>query len=173
VTARVNDIVSFRAFCRHSITAHSFTQRPPRHKPRSKCDSKGWASFAEEMCNWQQFQTSNAAASRDRLGISLAEQVKFWASEQILTQPPLGSDSRCALPSRASGTQRRGCGEALSAFDVHPGNARGVRVTINERMLADSFWPALNGPERVNVKRDLLAKIFANRQPYCNEFIWW
>ena len=29
------------------------------------------------------------------------------------------------------------------AFDGHPGNARRVRVTINERTLADSFWPVL------------------------------
>jgi hypothetical protein len=76
------------------------------------------------------------------------------------------------------------------AFDVHPGNARRVRVTINERTLADSLGPAPkrigsprvrrdvgfepnimhavegwafvqdNGPERVDVKRDLLARIF-------------
>jgi 3-hydroxyacyl-CoA dehydrogenase len=86
-----------------------------------------------------------------------------------------------------------GDGESLLAFDVYPENGRRVWVTINERTLADSFWPTPkrmglaggasrhrlrfepnimravescafvqeNGPERVDVNRDLLARISA------------
>ena len=88
--------------------------------------------------------------------------------------------------------------ESLLAFDVHPGNARRVRVTINERTLADSFWPApkpyrarRGSQHRLRFEPNIMRAVegcafvqdngpervdvpgfFASRQPYCNEFIW-
>jgi hypothetical protein len=99
--------------------------------------------FREKTCNLQQFQTRNAAY----LGIlstSLAEQVGFCASEQSLTQCPLGSRFANVrfLPAHLE-RNVEGDGESLLAFYVHPENARRVRVTINQRTLVDSFWPAL------------------------------
>jgi 3-hydroxyacyl-CoA dehydrogenase len=41
-----------------------------------------------------------------------------------------------------------GEGESPLAFNMHPENARRVWVTINERTLADSFWPA---PKRIGL----------------------
>jgi hypothetical protein len=142
------------------------------------------------MCNWEQFQTRNAAASQDRLAISPCCGVLRVRT----TLDPIPTRTRFAnvrfLPEHSE-RNVEGDGESLLALDIHPESARRAPVTINERTLADSFWPILkrtglaegrdiggalnrtlcapsracafvqeNAPERVDVKR-YLAKISA------------
>jgi hypothetical protein len=51
-------------------------------------------------------------------------------------------------------------GESLLALDMHRENARRVWATINERTLADNFWPA---PKRMGARRGCVATSIALR----------